>query len=53
MSFANGTNPLWSGYLADAQAYLPESNSRLALLILINTPIIAIILNALWQVVSC
>ncbi|KAF5382080.1 hypothetical protein D9615_004422 [Tricholomella constricta] len=57
MSFAaplNGTLPfqdVWSAYLADAQAYIPQSNSRFALLLLVNVPVIAIVLNALWQVI--
>ena len=60
MSFVsqfNGTFPTsfptsneWSGYLTDAQAHF-QNNSRLALLLLINTPIIVIILNILQQLV--
>ncbi|GLB40347.1 putative cytochrome P450 family protein [Lyophyllum shimeji] len=58
MSFAphlNGTLPfkdVWSAYFADANAYFPQSNSRLALILLVNAPVIAIVLNALWQVVA-
>ncbi|KAG5646950.1 hypothetical protein DXG03_001673 [Asterophora parasitica] len=57
MSFAahlNGTLPfqdIWSPILADARAYLPESNLRQALLLLVTTPIILILLNALSQVI--
>ncbi|KAF8071865.1 lanosterol 14-alpha-demethylase [Lyophyllum atratum] len=58
MSFAthlNGTLPfkdVWSAYLADAQTYFPQSNSRLALLLILNTPVIAILLNVLWQFIA-
>jgi sterol 14-demethylase len=58
MSFAahlNGTLPFsdaWSDYLAQAQAYFPVSNLRLALVLLINTPVIVILLNVLQQLVS-
>ncbi|KAG6851134.1 hypothetical protein H0H93_001014 [Arthromyces matolae] len=48
MSF-NGTLDAWSAYLSDAQSYLPQSNSRLFLLVLVNVPVIAIILNVAWQ----
>ena len=41
----------WSGYLAHAQDHL-RHNSRLALILLINAPVIAILLNVLRQVVS-
>ncbi|KAG6841440.1 hypothetical protein C0991_011110 [Blastosporella zonata] len=51
MSF-NGTLDAWSAYLADAQAYLPQSNSRLALLLFVNIPIIAIVLNVVWQLIG-
>ena len=60
MSFVsqlNGTFPTsfptsdeWSGYLAHAQAHL-QNNSRLVILLLINTPVIIIILNILRQFV--
>lgn len=56
MSFAahlNGSIPIsdaWAGYLAQAQEHLP-SNSRLALIFFVNIPVIAILVNALWQVV--
>ncbi|KAF7327900.1 Lanosterol 14-alpha-demethylase [Mycena kentingensis (nom. inval.)] len=46
----NGTSPLadvWSGYLAQAQQ-LPRE--RWLLLAFINAPILAIVFNALWQV---
>ncbi|KAG6862517.1 hypothetical protein C0995_000065 [Termitomyces sp. Mi166 len=41
----NTTFDVWSAYLADAQTYLPQSNSRLILLILVNIPVIAVVLN--------
>lgn len=41
----------WSGYLAEAHKYLPDSTPRLALLAFINIPIIAIVLNVLRQLV--
>ncbi|KAF8183368.1 lanosterol 14-alpha-demethylase [Pholiota molesta] len=53
MSFANGTFPSsneWSAYLNDAQAHL-QNNSRLYIILLINTPIFAIILNVLRQLI--
>ncbi|KAF9525625.1 lanosterol 14-alpha-demethylase [Crepidotus variabilis] len=55
MSFAqfNGTLPAtdaWSGYLAQAQDHI-QNNQRLALLLLINSPIIAILLNAIRQLI--
>ncbi|KAG6828537.1 hypothetical protein H0H92_007615 [Tricholoma furcatifolium] len=40
----NGTLDAWSAYLADAQAYLPDSKPRLFLLILVNIPIVAIVI---------
>ncbi|KAJ7455210.1 lanosterol 14-alpha-demethylase [Mycena galericulata] len=45
----NASNPLadvWSGYLAQAQQV---PSSRWLLLALINTPILAVLFNALWQ----
>ena len=54
----NGTNVFgvpaqdtWTGFIAEAQKYLPQTYSRLALLALINLPIIAIVLNVLRQTV--
>jgi hypothetical protein len=41
----------WSGYLAEAHKYLPDSTPRLALLAFINIPIIVIVLNVLRQLV--
>lgn len=41
----------WSGYLAEAHKYLPDSTLRIALLAFINIPIIAIVLNVLRQLV--
>ncbi|KAJ7126748.1 lanosterol 14-alpha-demethylase [Mycena epipterygia] len=54
MSYAalNASNPLahvWSGYVAQAQE-LPSS--RWLLLALINTPILAIVFNVLWQKIA-
>lgn len=45
------THDTWSGYLVDAQRYLPNSASRIALLAFINIPVIAIVLNVLRQLV--
>lgn len=42
----------WSNYLSDAQTFLPNSPSRVALLALINVPIIVVFLNVLRQLVS-
>jgi sterol 14-demethylase len=39
----------WNGFLASAEAHLPQSPVRLALLALVNIPILAIVLNVLWQ----
>ncbi|KAF8907290.1 lanosterol 14-alpha-demethylase [Gymnopilus junonius] len=53
MSFVNGSLPVsdvWAGYLAHAQASLPD-NTRLIILLLINIPVIAIILNVIRQLV--
>lgn len=50
----NGTVPIsdgWSGYLDQFQAHLPAGN-RFTLLAVVNIPIIIILVNALWQVVS-
>ncbi len=41
----------WSAYLYKAQKYLPDSGSRLALLVFINIPVIALIFNVLRQLV--
>lgn len=41
----------WSGFLSQAQGHLPESNIRLILLTLVNIPVIAVVLNVLWQLV--
>ena len=41
----------WSGYLSEANKYLPNSTSRFALLAFINIPVIAIVLNVLRQLV--
>ena len=42
----------WSNYLSEAQTFLPNSVSRIALLAFINIPIIAVFLNVLRQLVS-
>lgn len=62
MSFVsqlNGTFPTsfptsdeWSGYISQAQVHL-QNNQRLLLILLINTPIIAVVLNVLRQLVRC
>jgi sterol 14-demethylase len=41
----------WLAYLHEAQRYLPDSGSRLALLVFINIPVIAVVLNVLRQLV--
>jgi hypothetical protein len=41
----------WLAYLHEAQRYLPESRTRLALLVFINIPVIAVVLNVLRQLV--
>jgi sterol 14-demethylase len=41
----------WSGYLVEAQKFLPDSASRVALLTFINIPVIVIVLNVLRQLV--
>jgi len=41
----------WSGYLAHAQDHL-RHNSRIALILLINAPVLAVLLNVLRQLVS-
>jgi hypothetical protein len=54
MAHTNSSLPfadVWSVYLADAQAYFPATNARLALLLLANTPLIVILINILWQLV--
>lgn len=56
MSFVsvNGTIPVvegWSGYFTDAQEHL-YNNQRLALLLLVNTPLFAIVLNVIRQLVG-
>ncbi|KAG6900602.1 hypothetical protein C0993_007825 [Termitomyces sp. T159_Od127] len=47
----NTTLDAWNAYLADAQAYLPQSNTHLILLTLLNIPVIAVVLNVLWQLI--
>jgi sterol 14-demethylase len=41
----------WSGFVEEAQKYLPQTTSRIALLAFVNIPLIAIILNVLRQLV--
>lgn len=41
----------WLSHLHEVQRYLPESRTRLALLALINIPLIAVVLNILRQLV--
>ncbi|KZV61731.1 cytochrome P450 [Peniophora sp. CONT] len=41
----------WSGFVAEAQKYLPQTYSQLALLAFVNLPIIAIVLNVLRQTI--
>ncbi len=41
----------WLAHLYEAQRYLPESGSFLALLVFINIPVIAVVLNVLHQLV--
>ena len=53
-SFVNGSLPVsdaWAGYLAHAQANLPDK-TRLIILLLVNIPVIAVILNVIRQLVS-
>jgi hypothetical protein len=38
-------------YLHEARRYLPDSGARLALLVFINIPVLAVVLNALRQLV--
>jgi len=45
------THHTWLTYLHEAQRYLPDSKPRLALLVLINIPVIAVLLNVLRQLV--
>jgi hypothetical protein len=54
MSYYNGTllsSDEWSGYLTHVQSQFSE-HSRLILILLINVPVIAIILNILEQLVN-
>jgi sterol 14-demethylase len=51
----NGTLPLpdaFSSYLAEAQAKITELNTRTLLLLLVNVPVLAIVLNVVRQLVS-
>ncbi|KAI0058678.1 lanosterol 14-alpha-demethylase [Artomyces pyxidatus] len=41
----------WSGFLVEAQKIFPTSTARLALLALVNIPVIAIVLNVLRQLI--
>ncbi|KAJ7799757.1 lanosterol 14-alpha-demethylase [Mycena olivaceomarginata] len=51
MSYAalNSSNHVWSGYLEQAQQV---PNSRWIILALINTPVLAIFFNVLWQKIA-
>ena len=54
MSYFNGTlsaSDAWSGYLTHAQTQFSE-HSRLILILVINAPVVAIILNILRQLVK-
>ena len=54
MAQFNLTTPVsdsWSGYLSHAQDHLLH-NSRLAIILLINVPVFAIIFNVLRQLVG-
>lgn len=50
-SYYNSTtsSDIWSGYISQAQF---SPTPRMALLALVNIPLIAIALNVLWQLVS-
>ncbi|TFK33208.1 lanosterol 14-alpha-demethylase [Crucibulum laeve] len=53
-AFNSSSIPLpdgWSGYLAHAQEHWLPENSRTLLILLINAPVLAILLNALRQVI--
>ncbi|KDQ59347.1 hypothetical protein JAAARDRAFT_68830 [Jaapia argillacea MUCL 33604] len=42
----------WSGFLAEAQSHIPTTFSpRLILLAFVNVPVIAVLVNVLWQLV--
>ena len=46
-----GSPEAWQGFVDEAQKYMPSSG-RLALLALVNIPLLAVILNVLRQLVS-
>jgi hypothetical protein len=51
----NGSLPLpdaFSSYLAEAQAKVTELNTRTLILLLVNVPVLAIVLNVVRQLVS-
>ncbi|KXN88639.1 Lanosterol 14-alpha demethylase [Leucoagaricus sp. SymC.cos] len=53
-SVVNGTIPLsdaWAGYVSHAHAQLSPLNSRVIILLLVNVPVLAIVLNILRQLV--
>lgn len=50
-SMVISTHHTWLAYLHEAQRFLPESRTRLALLVFINIPVIAVVLNILRQLV--
>jgi sterol 14-demethylase len=43
------THHTWLTYLHEAQRYIPDSKTRLALLVLVNIPVIVVVLNVLRQ----
>jgi hypothetical protein len=49
MSHMNSSLDVWPAYFADA---FPATNTRLALLLLANVPLIVILLNIFWQLVK-
>ncbi|KAI0280835.1 cytochrome P450 [Russula aff. rugulosa BPL654] len=50
-SMVISTHHTWLAYLHEAQRFLPESRTRLALLVFINIPVIAVVLNILRQLI--
>lgn len=53
MSLTTNYSEPWTGYLVQAQEQIASASlSRLALLVVINIPIIAVVLNVLYQLVS-
>ena len=53
MSVNTNYSEPWTGYLVQAQEQIASASlSRLALLFVINIPIIAVVLNVIYQLVS-